>query len=401
MTVVAVEQLQCPTGAMSRTASRWTSRVFLAWLLFGAGGAQGAASEATREAERGAFVLGANYGNAMRIYVRYPRLAGEAREYFNDAMRDAAGGAKVLGVQLDATPPYVDPSRSDAAGAIARAMSDRARGIAVAIDARWGSRLAAVFELGYRAMFSTEFVPNLPPALQAEEVAVLRKAARQAGVPASVVEKYVSALTAGDQKAAVYASMTFKREVLAQFEAATPMTPEEARRLLNTWLAGEKVSFAVLGRLYGADAAAVDRLFKEARGRAAVFNVQLPSLPDVYSKKPSDMARALHYLMNEVGGQVSDDIRSRLGERYAAMFELAVKSSIALVMYGPETGEGDLTPALVSAIERTATTARLPPDTWRPLLQKMNARRPYPEIKAEIQRAQQHTEDHLRALAGG
>jgi hypothetical protein len=386
---------------MTRSTLLKATRSLLACLPLIVGCMQTAAQMPASDAGRAAFVLGSNYGEGFRIYARYPQLSGEARTFFDDAMRNAAGGAKRLGVQFDATPPYVDPKSSDALGAIARAMSDRARAISVAIDARWGSQVASVFELGYRAIIATETVPYLPANVQVEDIRDLRMLAKRAGVPGAVFEKYAAALLAKDQKAAIFASMTFKREVLAQYEAATPMTADQARRLLNTWLAGVKVSLAAIGRTHGASPDVVERLFREARERASAVDFRIPSLPEAESKKPADMARMLHYLMNEVGEKVVDDVRSRLGERYAAIFELAVKSSIALILYGPETGEGDLTPALISAIERTATTAGLPSEVWRALVQKMRARRPYADVKAEIQRMQGLTEDYFRGIAGG
>src|SRR5262249_21383295 len=158
------------------------------------------------------------YGEATRMQVRYPTLAGEARTYYDQSMAEAAGAAKALGVQIDTTPAAAEPGASSPGVAVARKMTERAGVVSVAIDAKWGSRVSAAFQLGYRSMLATETVPYLPPAMQADSLGGLRKLSELAGVSKATLDKYVAALTAKDGKAAIFGSLTFKRDVLAQYE---------------------------------------------------------------------------------------------------------------------------------------------------------------------------------------
>jgi hypothetical protein len=351
------------------------------------------------DAIRAAFLFGCDVGAAARLQIRHPTLQEGARSLFDQTMKDAATSAQRLGTTVDTAPVPVDAG-GNSVGVVASAMNDRAQAAFVAIDARWGTSVAYAFMLGFRAMLATEYVPLLPVATAAEVLNELREMARRAGVSAAIVERYAADLRSPDRRTQAEGSIAFRRNVLAQLEAAVPLSAEQGRRLLNTWLAGSQLSLAALGRAHGAAPAAVDRMFAGARERARALGIQVPSLPESDSKSPRDLATVLYYLMNEVGERVVDSIRPRLGEQFAALFELSVKMPIAIILYGPEPGADDLTPALVSAIERTAKDARLPQEIWRGVPDKMRQRRPHAEVKADIQESMARIETHYRRLAG-
>jgi hypothetical protein len=384
---------------LRRVFAAWTTSIWLAFLLLSLAHPSHA-QKGVPDTVRSSFILGAEFGDATRLHLIHPRLDGSGRRLFDEAMKGAASVAQQLRVPFDASAVPIDAVGSGAAGIIGGAMNNRATATSAAIDARHGSIAMTAFMLGFRAAVVTEYVPALPAAEQGEALDGLLAMARRLGLADAIVRRYASALRSTDRRIQVDGSMQFRRDVLAQFEVSNQTGAEHARQLLNIWLSGKGLSMAALGRAYGADPASTERLFIEARERARALDIRLPALPESDTKSPRDIAQVLHYLMGEVGERVADDVRLRLGERYAALFELAVKMSVAIILYGPEPGEGNVNSALISAIERTATTSRLPSELWRAVPQRMSERRPSEEVKAAIQASFERVEAYYRRLAG-
>jgi hypothetical protein len=87
-------------------------------------------------------------------------------------------------------------------------------------------------------------------------------------------------------------------------------------------------------------------------------------------RKVDDCVSALHYLLSDVSPNVCATLQRKYGTAHAALFEMAVKSTVLLLIYTPGADEAT---AVAGVIARTAPQAGLPDGLWRPVTEKIQA----------------------------
>lgn len=342
---------------------------------------------------RNAFMLGFVYGNGHNLFSQNPTLQGKAKTIYNAWMSDAKQYASTLGVSVDTNPPSYNPSSTKKRSDIIRAGRNKAELLAIQIVSRHNKRAAVALQLGYRSAIEIEILPYINRSTQTKIAAEYKRFAIQVGLPVHIVEKYTNTLrSTKNRKVTVKAMFTFKDDVLRYYEGLTMADKTGFLRQLNIWSMGWSLGLATIGQTRGADPAMIARVFDKCRTRADLLGVSLPMLPEASTDTARDTARAIHYLLNEAGDNIGGELKAKYGPRASSLFELSIKSTLALLLYGPEDGMGQ---TFTTVIERSGRNAGLPVYIYQPLVDKMRSKAPYSVIKQEISSMDQRIRNHL------
>ena len=103
------------------------------------------------------------------------------------------------------------------------------------------------------------------------------------------------------------------------------------------WLLGSNLSLAALANDRAADAEKVADWFDKSQRLAKLLGTTVADLPPRPAAGQVDPQadRAIEYLFDQ-GQAIGRHLAAQYGDDHAALFELAVKSNILLVLYQPE-----------------------------------------------------------------
>jgi hypothetical protein len=173
----------------------------------------------------------------------------------------------------------------------------------------------------------------------------------------------------------------------------TPPAVENWNTRRAAWLLGSKLSLAALANEHGAPADQVKKLFEQSTALAKKLNAPLRALPTrpATSAAPRANYAALDYLFSE-GQEIGSELAKGHGADHAALFEVAVKSNILLVIYKPAS---PTTEAISAAIERAAERAKLPSTLWQPLLDALAAKGTLVDLRKAVYAMHEATDKYL------
>jgi tetratricopeptide (TPR) repeat protein len=149
----------------------------------------------------------------------------------------------------------------------------------------------------------------------------------------------------------------------------------------QAWELGSYLSMAALLHAESDDAALVNRQFAKAATAASALGIKLPSLPEKTGKKVDDSAAVLHYLLNSTGNPIGQILRDELGPECAATFEIALKSNILLMLYGPGESQAN---TIAGVIRNRRAAAGLPDTLTEPLLKLIEDEASFEQVKKEL-----------------
>ncbi len=147
----------------------------------------------------------------------------------------------------------------------------------------------------------------------------------------------------------------------------------------QAWELGNNLSRAALANAMSGDAGLTAAVFSSAEANAKNLKIRLPQLPARTGDKIEDHAAALNYLLNAAGMPIMKILYENSGAKHAALFELAFKTNILLMM--PDGKEAQ---AIVGVIDRRYQAAGLSADVFAGLKRLIENRASYDEIKKEI-----------------
>ncbi|MEO7538458.1 MAG: hypothetical protein ABIV21_00380 [Pyrinomonadaceae bacterium] len=155
--------------------------------------------------------------------------------------------------------------------------------------------------------------------------------------------------------------------------------PESQKRV--AWELGSSLGLAGVVFADSSDQGLINRQFARASAKASAFGIKLPALPAKTGNRIEDSASALAYLLGSTGNPIGRILQQRLGPEHAAIFEIALKSNILLMLYGPGEAESN---TIANVIRKRQVTAHLPEVMTRQLLNLIDTRGSYDEVKKEI-----------------
>lgn len=163
------------------------------------------------------------------------------------------------------------------------------------------------------------------------------------------------------------------------------------------WHLGSRLSLAALANDRRLSAKNVPIWFEDAKAAAKLLGTPITELPEPAAADDKSLIsqQAFDYLVPKAK-PIGRDIAKQHGAEDAALFEIAVKSNILLLMYTPDAPAGNL---VAEAISQAAPKAKLPDELWKPLVEALNKRAPQSDVRAAVQKMHVDVDRYLAERA--
>jgi len=174
-----------------------------------------------------------------------------------------------------------------------------------------------------------------------------------------------------------------------------PGTVFDPRRA--AWHLGSRLSLAVLANDRRLAAKNVPIWYEDAQAAAKLLGTSVSELPEPASADDQSLIsqQAFDYLVPKAK-PIGRELAQRYGDEEAALFEIAVKSNILLLMYTPDAQAGSLVSA---AIAQASPKAKLPDALWKPLVEALNSQAPQADVRAAVRKMHVDVDRYLSERA--
>lgn len=180
--------------------------------------------------------------------------------------------------------------------------------------------------------------------------------------------------------------------VLVTMSGSALASPPPASTRARSWELGGKLSLAAIALASPALPSTVQKVFAGARDIGSGLGVDVPALPERELDRSQTQGLVMKYLLADAGAPIAGKLGSTYGGDHAALFEVAVKSTLLLLFYSPGAPEGA---EVVTVIRKRAVDARLPESLWQPLVAKIEAKASYDDVKAAVTDLHNAVRKHL------
>jgi hypothetical protein len=163
---------------------------------------------------------------------------------------------------------------------------------------------------------------------------------------------------------------------------STPKSPAlNSRRA--AWLLGSWLSLAALANDRGVATQNVPVWFEFTQKAATFLGTSVADLPEPSSpSENSPSKQVVNYLL--VNGQrIGRELAKAHGAEESALFEVALKSNILLVLYTPGASAGN---SIALAITEAAPKTSLPSEMWQPVVDAIQKKAPPAGVRAAVQK---------------
>ena len=183
--------------------------------------------------------------------------------------------------------------------------------------------------------------------------------------------------------------------VSATDDVSKPAVAINSRRA--AWLLGSRLSLAALANDRGIAAKSVPIWMEDARTAAKLLGTSVADLPEPAGASDTTLAsrQVIDYLVAN-GQRIGPELSKQYGAEQSALFEIALKSNILLLLYSPETSAGG---SVAAAISQVAPKAKLPVELWQPLVEVLNKKATQSEVRAAIRKMHVDVDQYLSQLA--
>jgi hypothetical protein len=155
---------------------------------------------------------------------------------------------------------------------------------------------------------------------------------------------------------------------------------------------GSKLSLAALGHGRGASQSAVEGVMGKARDMAQQLDVEIPPLPESTGDTTKDSAAALNYLMKTAGEPIAKKLKDKYGEDHSALFEMALKSNMLMLLYSPDDNMGR---SIAGIIKDRGPKAGLSESLWKPVVDKIEEKASFEEVKEAVSKMHKDVSEYL------
>jgi hypothetical protein len=148
------------------------------------------------------------------------------------------------------------------------------------------------------------------------------------------------------------------------------------------WHLGSRLSLAALASDRRLAANNVPIWFEDAKAAAKLLGTSITDLPEPAAADDKSLisSQAFDYLVTKAK-PIGRDIAKQHGPEDAALFEIAIKSNLLLLMYTPEAPAGN---SIAAAILQAAPKAKLPDELWKPLVEALNKQAPQSDVRTAV-----------------
>jgi hypothetical protein len=171
-----------------------------------------------------------------------------------------------------------------------------------------------------------------------------------------------------------------------------PVAVPKVSTRLAAWELGSKLTLAALANDRSLVPEDVAGWIAEARDAAETLGTSIDELPAPAAKTGDKGSSAVHDYLFQQGQRVWRDLTEAHGPDHAALFEVAVRSNVLLVLYAPGSSAAD---SLANSIREAGPRANLPPDLWQPLLDILASHPPAAKVRSAVRQMHAAVEQHL------
>jgi hypothetical protein len=180
---------------------------------------------------------------------------------------------------------------------------------------------------------------------------------------------------------------------MAQPVVTTPAASNAMTTSQAAWLLGSRMSLAALANDRGVAAKNVPTWFADAQSTAKFLGTTVGELPEPAAANDTSPAsrQVINYLL--VNGQrIGRELAKQHGAEQSALFEIALKSNLLLLLYTPGSSAGD---SIASAISKAAPQANVPAELWQPLVDALNKHMLQAEVRSAVRKMHGDMERYL------
>jgi hypothetical protein len=179
--------------------------------------------------------------------------------------------------------------------------------------------------------------------------------------------------------------------VSATVDVALPADSAKIRRAV--WTLGSRLSLAALAHDRHMAANSIPTWLDEAHSACKVLGTTVPELPEPAAVGDASLAsrQVIDYLLAQ-GQRIGRELAKRYGPEQAALFEVALKSNILLLLYSPGS---DAANSISAAISRGAPQAKLPDVLWWPLIERISRNDSLEEIRSSVRQMHRDVDKYL------
>ena len=177
--------------------------------------------------------------------------------------------------------------------------------------------------------------------------------------------------------------------------------PEEEAKVapgvaaLAAWQLGSNWSMAVALHAKGRGSDTYGEQLDQAVYGAKLLEIDPPPLPNLEPGKQSEK-ETIDFLLGEAGPAVAAHLQERHGSRCSSLTKLAVESHGLLLMYSPQSTRLE---SVIDNIRTAAQTSHLPEEVWRELVELLESRAPFSQVKQAVFQLHKRALQHLSAIA--
>ena len=155
---------------------------------------------------------------------------------------------------------------------------------------------------------------------------------------------------------------------------------------------------AALANDRGVAAKNVPSWFQDAGTAAKFLGTTVSPLPEPATTDETAPAsrQVINYLVAN-GQRIGRDLAKQHSSEQSALFEIALKSNILLLLYTPATSAGS---SIAAAISQAAPQAKLPVELWKPLVEALNRQAPQADVRAAVRKLHVDVDKYLGQEAG-
>ena len=158
-----------------------------------------------------------------------------------------------------------------------------------------------------------------------------------------------------------------------------------------TWQMSSQWSMAVALQAKGRDEESFAERIKQAETGAQLLEVSLPVLT-THGEGADRLSANLVFLLEDAGPRLVGELNQSYDANHAALAELAIKTHVLLLNYTPASPR--LAP-VIAAIRQAAESSGLPESVWLELVELLEGRAEFPDVKAAIFQLHQRATEHL------
>ena len=119
----------------------------------------------------------------------------------------------------------------------------------------------------------------------------------------------------------------------------------------------------------------------------------MPSPTKLTGDVSADTAAAIQFLLETAGKPIYTALQEKHSNEHSALFELATKSSLLMMLYQPGDSTGT---SLATAIEKASKKAKLESTVWKSLIEKIQNGETKADVSTEIKQFQSRVAAAIR-----